>query len=85
MDRILEAAQNDFEEGGYAPGTLGDLKEVSAVALSSRPNIIISGRPRRIPLAIFHQEDAKDPGDTRRSGNFRNLATTERATGKSLQ
>jgi hypothetical protein len=29
MDRILEAAQNDFEEGGYAPGTLGDLKEVS--------------------------------------------------------
>jgi hypothetical protein len=84
MDRILEAAQNDFEEGGYAPGTLGDLKEVSAVALYLRPNTIISGRSRRIPSAMFHQEYPKDPGDSGRSVNSKFPAKMERAIGKSL-
>jgi len=29
IDRIIEAAKNDFEEGGYDQSTLVDLKEVS--------------------------------------------------------
>ena len=29
IDRIIEAAKNDFEEGGYDQSTLLDLKEVS--------------------------------------------------------
>jgi len=34
MERIVQAAQNDFEEGGYAPETLQDLKKVSSPAVS---------------------------------------------------
>ena len=29
IERIIEAAKNDFEEGGYDQSTLVDLKEVS--------------------------------------------------------
>jgi len=31
IEKIVQAAKNDFEEGGYAPDTLTDLKTVSTV------------------------------------------------------
>jgi len=67
MERILQVAKNDFEEGGYAPDTLNDLQSVSAASLHSPPlatpwGVAIKDASPKITRTSRNSKKAKENG-----------------------